>query len=177
MFKRITFISILLVLGCEIPDQVYNDPLDLDYNASKGILPPALIFTPYQVNASSGSNTTLQVHALEVSDVAGAHIQIKYDQTKINVSSVSQGDWLVDGGQNPIFFSENNEATGLLDIYYSVLGDSEKLSGSGAIAYVVFTINAPGQITVEITDVTKIVDKDNQKIQLNGLGEVVINAQ
>ena len=88
MLKRITFLSILLVLGCDIPDQVYNDPLDLDYNASKGILPPTLIFTPDQVNTSSGSNTTVQVHALEVSDVAGAHIQIKYDQTKINVSSV-----------------------------------------------------------------------------------------
>ena len=58
----------------------------------------------------------------------------------------------MDGGQNPIFFSEDNEATGLLDIYYSVLGDSEKLSGSAAIAYVVLTINAPGQITVEINE-------------------------
>ena len=85
--------------------------------------------------------------------------------------------WTSFDSSRVIFFSEDNEATGLLDIYYSVLGDSEKLSGSGAIAYVVFTINAPGQITVEITDVTKIVDKDNLKIQLNGLGEVVINAQ
>ena len=64
-----------------------------------------------------------------------------------------------------------------LDIYYSVLGDSEKLSGSGFIAYIIFNINAPGQTTVQITNATKIVDKDNQEIQLNGLGNVVINAQ
>ena len=74
-------------------------------------------------------------------------------------------------------FSQNDAANGTLDIYYSVLGDSENLSGSGVVAYTIFNISAPGESTVQITNATKIVDKDNQEIQLNGLGEVVINAQ
>ena len=123
------FILILnfILYSCEIVEPDLDNPLDLEYNNSKGITPPALIFSPDQLTVNSGTNTTLSVYALEVNEVAGAHVQIKYDQNKVQLSSVSQGDWLVDGGQNPVFFSENDAASGTLDIYYSVLGDSEKL--------------------------------------------------
>ena len=172
----IIFFSLVL-LSCELAEPELNNPLDIEYNSSKGITPPALIFSPDQVTVNSGANITLKVYALEVNEVAGAHVQIKYDQNKVQLSSVSQGDWLVDAGQNPVFFSENDAASGTLDIYYSVLGDSENLSGTGVVAYIIFNINAPGQSTVQITNATKIVDKDNQEIQLNGLGEAIINAQ
>ena len=168
---------VLILLPCEIPEQSYEDPLDFDYNAGLGSYPPALIYSPDQLPVNSGTNTTLKVYALEVNEVAGAHVQIKYDKNKVQLSSVSQGDWLVDGGQNPVFFFQNDAANGTLDIYYSVLGDSENLSGSGVVAYTIFNISAPGESTIQITNATKIVDKDNQEIQLNGLGEVVINAQ
>ena len=173
------FILILnfILYSCEIVETDLDNPLDPEYNNSKGITPPALIFSPDQLTVNSGTNTTLSVYALEVNEVAGAHVQIKYDQNKVQLSSVSQGDWLVDAGQNPVFFSENDAASGTLDIYYSVLGDSENLSGSGVVAYIIFNISAPGESTVQITNTTKIVDKDNQEIQLNGLGNVVINAQ
>ena len=167
----------LILLSCELVESELNNPLDIEYNSSKGITPPALIFSPDQVTVNSGANTTLKVYALEVNEVAGAHVQIKYDQNKVQLSSVSQGDWLVDAGQNPVFFSENDATSGTLDIYYSVLGDSENLSGSGVVAYIIFNISAPGESTVQITNTTIIVDKDNQEIQLNGLGNVVINAQ
>jgi hypothetical protein len=177
MLKQVPYLMVLILLACEIPEQIYEDPLDLDYNAGLGIYPPALIFSPDQLTVNSGTNTTLKVYALEVNKVAGAHVQIKYDKNKVQLSSVSQGDWLVDGGQNPVFFFQNDAANGTLDIYYSVLGDSENLSGSGVVAYTIFNISAPGESTIQITNATKIVDKDNQEIQLNGLGEVVINAQ
>ena len=57
------------------------------------------------------------------------------------------------------------------------MADSEDLSGTGVVAFIVMNISAPGQTTVELTSTTKIVDKDNQEIQLNGLGKALINAQ
>ena len=65
----------------------------------------------------------------------------------------------------------------MIDIYYSVLGNSENLSGTGIVAYLSFTVNAPGPITISIDGSTRIVDKDNQPIQLNGLGEVAVTTQ
>ena len=80
-------------------------------------------------------------------------------------------------GQNPVFFYEDDPLTGMINIYYSILADSEDLSGTGVVAFIVMNISAPGQTTVELTSTTKIVDKDNQEIQLNGLGKALINAQ
>lgn len=172
----IVFISFLLV-SCEIVEAELKNPLDVEYNNSKGINPPAFIFSPDEVTTSSGSNVTLKVNALEVSNVAGAHIQIKYDQNKLSVNSVSQGDWLIDTSQNPVFFYEDDPLAGLIDIFYSILGESEGLSGTGVVAFIVFNISAPGQINIQLTSTTRIVDKENQEIQLNGLGEALINAQ
>ena len=174
--QYIILISFLLV-SCEIVEPELNNPLDIEYNNSKGIITPALIFSPDEVSSNSGSNVTLKVNALEVSKVAGAHIQIKYDQNKLSVNSVSKGDWLINNGQNPVFFYEDDPLTGIINIYYSILADSEDLSGTGVVAFIVMNISAPGQTTVELTSTTKIVDKENQEIQLNGLGKALINAQ
>ena len=163
--------------SCEIPDQNYNDPLDLDYNSSKGILPPAFIFSPDQVSTSVSQNISLELHALEVDRVAGSQITISYNPSKVSLQNISQGDWLIDNGQTPFFLYENNSTSGVIDIYYSVLGSSENLSGTGIVAYLSFTVNAPGPITISIDGSTRIVDKDNQPIQLNGLGEVVVTTQ
>ena len=165
------------MFSCEIVEPELSNPLDVEYNNSKGITPPAFVFSPDEVSSNSGSNVTLKVNALEVSKVAGAHIQIKYDQNKLSVNSVSQGDWLIDAGQSPVIFYEDDPLTGMINIYYSILADSEDLSGTGVVAFIIFNISAPGQTTVQLTSTTKIVDKENQEIQLNGLGNAVINAQ
>ena len=171
-------IAIALGLSaCEIPDQNYNDPLDLDYNSSKGIIPPAFIFSPDRVATSVSQNISLELHALEVDRVAGSQISISYNPNKVSLQSISQGDWLDNNGQAPIFLYENSSAAGVIDIYCSVLGSSENLSGTGVVAYLSFTVNAPGPIAISIQGSTRIVDKDNQPIQLNGLGEVAIITQ
>jgi len=115
--------------SCEIPDQNYNDPLDLDYNSSKGIIPPAFIFSPDRVSTSVSQSISLELHALEVDRVAGSQISISYNPSKVSLQNISQGDWLVNNGQTPIFLYEDNSTSGEIDIYYSVLGNSENLSG------------------------------------------------
>tara|TARA_Y100000590_G_scaffold281665_1_gene316795 strand:- start:1678 stop:2217 length:540 start_codon:yes stop_codon:yes gene_type:complete len=175
--NNLILVIALCFFSCEIPDQNYNDPLDLDYNSSKGILPPAFIFSPDQISTSVSQNIALELHALEVDKVAGSQIKIAYNPNKVSLVSISQGDWLIDNGQSPIFFYENNSTSGMIDIYYSVLGSSENLSGTGVVAYLSFTVNAPGPITISIDGSTRIVDKDNQPIQLNGLGKVAITTQ
>ena len=175
--KQYIILISFLFISCEIVEPDFKNSLDLDYNNAKGIDTPAFVFSPDEVTVNSGSNVTLNVNALEVTKVAGGHLQIKYDQSKLSVNSVYQGDWLIDAGQNPVFFYENDPLMGIVNIYYSILGNSEELSGTGAVAFIVFNIFAPGQISVDLTSTTKIVDKENQEIQLNGLGKALINAQ
>jgi len=168
-------ILFLLFIGCDIPEEIYDNPLDLDLNAEKGITPPALVFNPNEISANSGSNVTIQVFALEVNNVAGSHIQVSYDKNKLSLASVTLGE-LFNAAQDPLFFYENNPTSGVLDIYTSFLGDDTSVSGTGTLAYLVFSATAPGITNLQITSISELVDPDDNPIQLNGLGQGVVNA-
>ena len=161
----------------EIPEQSYNDALDLDYNADKGIFPPAFVFSPDNISIPAGSNQSVAIYALEVDSVGGAYIQINYDKNKVQINSITRGEWLVNQNQQPIFFAEQNIDAGVIDIYYSILGSDEAASGSGIAAYILFSPLSPGASTLKITNTTNAVTKNNEQIQLNGLGSLIINAQ
>ena len=178
-YRSFLLIGLFCLFSCDLdmPEEVYDNPLDLDINAAQGINLPALIFNPSEVTTTSGSNVTIQVFALEVNEVAGVHIQVQYSKNKLSVSSVSPGEFLQEGAQDPIFWYDNDAISGLLDIYCTYLGDDTNVSGTGPVAYIIFAATAPGQGFLEYTSECELVDKDDVKIQLNGLGQGVVNAQ
>ena len=178
-YRSILPVALFCLFSCDLdmPEEVYDNPLDLDINAAQGINLPALIFNPSEVTTTSGSNVTIQVFALEVNEVAGVHIQVQYSKNKLSVSSVSPGEFLQEGAQDPIFWYDNDAISGLLDIYCTYLGDDTNVSGTGPVAYIIFAATAPGQGFLEYTSECELVDKDDVEIQLNGLGQGVVNAQ
>ena len=178
-YRSFLLAGLFCLFSCDLdmPEEVYDNPLDLDINAAQGINLPALIFNPSEVTTTSGSNVTIQVFALEVNEVAGVHIQVQYSKNKLSVSSVSPGEFLQEGAQDPIFWYDNDAISGLLDIYCTYLGDDTNVSGTGPVAYIIFAATAPGQGFLEYTSECELVDKDDVKIQLNGLGQGVVNAQ
>ena len=178
-YRSFLLVGLFCLFSCDLdmPEEVYDNPLDLDINATQGISPPALIFNPSVTNTTSGSNVTIQVFALEVNEVAGVHIQVQYSKNKLSVNSVSPGEFLQEGAQDPIFWYDNDAISGLLDIYCTYLGDDTNVSGTGPVAYIIFAATAPGQGFLEYTSECELVDKDDVEIQLNGLGQGVVNAQ
>ena len=178
-YRSFLLAGLFCLFSCDLdmPEEVYDNPLDLDINAAQGINLPALIFNPSVTNTTSGSNVTIQVFALEVNEVAGVHIQVQYSKNKLSVNSVSPGEFLQEGAQDPIFWYDNDAISGLLDIYCTYLGDDTNVSGTGPVAYIIFAATAPGQGFLEYTSECELVDKDDVKIQLNGLGQGVVNAQ
>ena len=177
MIKKITIFLFLVFIACDIPEEIYENPLDIEANAENGINPPALVFNPNKIETSTGSNVSLKIFVLEIDSLAGSFIRINYDQNKLAVNSISIGEFLQESGQNPIFFYEDNSTSGYVDIYTSFLGESEIASGTGTLAYIVFNIQSPGQSSVSYGSESELVNKNDIPIQLNGLGEVVVNAQ
>jgi hypothetical protein len=166
----------LFLLSCDIPEEVYDNPLDLQTNQEQGITPPALVFAPNNIVIPVGSNVSVEVYALEVNNVAGSHIQVNYDRNKLSLTSVSIGTFFA-SGDDPIFFYENDESSGTIDIYTSYLGTATSVSGTGTLAYLVFSATAPGQSVLSYSTACELVDPDDNPIILNGLGEGVVNAE
>ena len=174
------YLTILLLLGlflsCEVPTEAYDNPLDEEVAAEKGIDTPALVFFPDKFDdITAGSSISVKLYALEVVDVAGAHIQIEYEQDKVSISSVNAGDFF--NPQSGLFIDDNPEV-GLLSIYTSFLGsDSTTVSGTGNIATLVLSTITAGQSFIKYTSDSELVDAEDNAVVLNGLGQGEINVQ
>ena len=107
--------------------------------------------------------------------MAGAHIQIEYEQDKVSISSVNAGDFF--NPQSGLFIDDNPEV-GLLSIYTSFLGsDSTTGSGPGNIATLVLSTITAGQSFIKYTSDSELVDAEDNAVVLNGLGQGEINVQ
>ena len=176
-WTKIILTSLLsFFLGCELSDEVFENPLDRDVAAEKGITPPALVFYPDVVTTTAGGSAATSVYALDISGVGMAEIIINYNQNKVSVSSVAKGD-LFQGGNQPFFHSEDDGA-GVLIVYVGYLGpDGNSVNGTGNIANIVFNTLSAGQSEVSISNSSRILDPDAKAITLNGYGKGTIDAQ
>ena len=107
-----------LVCELDIHNHTYGNPFDLDANSEEGILPPALIFSPNQVNTEIGQIVPINIAALEVQGVGGIYAQVKYDSSLLSVISVKPGQFF-SGDQSPFFLFEDQ--SGILDVYISIV--------------------------------------------------------
>ena len=176
-WTRALLTPILLVfLGCELSDGVFENPLDREVASSKGISPPALVFYPDVVTTTAGGSAATSVYALDISGVGMAEIVINYNQNKVSVGSVAKGE-LFQGGNQP-FFHYEDDGSGVLTVYIGYLGpDGNSVSGTGNIANIVFSTLSAGQSEVSISSSSRILDPDAKAITLNGYGKGTIDAQ
>ena len=145
----------------------FDNPLDLTTAEELNIELPAVVFYPDSIPMEAGSSAQLQVFAMEVTGLSGAHIQINYEQQKLNLKSVSKGEFL-NSLIDPGFFVKNDTTEGLLDIYTISFGvDSLKnVTGTGSLAIVEFEATAPGKIILEYTDKCQFVDENDDLIEI-----------
>ena len=178
---RSGFVVLLLglLLSCEVPTEAYDNPLDEEVAAEKGIDTPALVFFPDKFDGvTAGSSVSVQLYALEVVGVTGAYIQVAYDKSKVSISSVNAGDFF-SASDDPVFIYEDNSDDGFLNIYSSYLGSdsSATVSGTGNMATLVLSTITAGQSNINYTSNSELVDADDNAVVLNGLGQGEINVQ
>ena len=173
-------LSLLLFSGCdlgEVPTASLDNPLDIESSSEKGIETPALVFFPDSVAVTLGSTVSLEVYALNVENLGFAYLRIHYDNSGLTLTSINAGEFLK-GSQNPLFIVEDQSEIGVIDIYTSFLGpDSASVSGTGNLAYLVFSTTAPGKSTLKYSTDSELSDPDDNPIGIKGFGEGVIDAR
>ncbi|MEE2877107.1 MAG: cohesin domain-containing protein [Candidatus Neomarinimicrobiota bacterium] len=176
---RLTFFTIFVALfvSCDVPTEVYDNPLDEEAAEEVGIDTPALVFFPDKFEVTAGSSISIQLYALEVIDVAGAHIQLSYDKSLVSVNLINAGDFF-SSTSDPVFIYEDDPDAGIIDIYTSFLGaDSTTVSGTGNMATLVLGTTTSGQSTISYTAESELVDRNDNPVELKGLGQGEIVAQ
>ncbi len=101
--------------------------------------------------------------------------RILYDNSRLEVSSVSQGSFFESA--EPPLFVYNDNGSGQLDIYSVIMGSEKKVSGTGNIAIITFRLSGYGDASIRISDESQLLDTDGYDIELQSLGEGVISAK
>jgi len=173
--QKITLLTVLLLMACEIPTESYENPLDEEAANDQGIETPALVFFPDEITTTSGATFTVFVYGLMFKNLAGSSIWIEFDKNRVEASSVFQGDIFVDSQNEPIFFSEINNDDGWINITTSYLGgDSTAIDVTGSLAQIQFTSVATGASTLTFGSQCEMVNPDDETLEIKGFGEVSI---
>ena len=175
--KRYSIIFCFWAISCELHDPIFDNSLDLEVAAEKGIYPPALVFFPNKAEATIGDTVEVEVYAMEIKNVGMAQIEVHYDPAKLTVTSVAQGS-LFQGGNQPFFITEDDSNNGILTIFITYLGPSGKaIEGTGDIALIHFKPRSTGNTEFRISQESILLDPDANTITLNGYGKGMIDAQ
>jgi hypothetical protein len=165
----------IFLLSCKIPEDSFENPLDLEANADKGIFPPALVFSPDSVFINSGESISIDLYALAVDSLAGAQIEIDYFSSSLSLVSVEKGDFF-QANTDPIFIIDDNNSK--LIIYVTYLGsDKTNLSGTGTIATLTFNSKIPGITVLSVNKNSILLNENSSEITINGYGRSIINAK
>ena len=174
--KRITMFILLLLMACEeAPEEVYDNPLDIESIEEEGIETPALMFFPDEININSNEIFTVSVYALDVQNVAGAYININYDHEKLLLIAINPGTFFSDL-QDPLYFTETQNS-GKIELYTVFFGaDSSSVSGTGSFFSIMFAASESGVSSLTYSTNCELVDPDDKQLEIKGFGEGVVNA-
>ena len=174
--KYITMFILLLLMACvESPKEVYDNPLDIEATTEEGIETPALMFFPDEININTNEIFTVSVYALGVQNVAGAYININYDQDKLLLIAINPGTFFSDL-QDPLYFSDTQNS-GKIELYTVFFGaDSSSVSGTGSFFSIMFAASESGISSLTYSTNCELVDPDDIQIEIKGFGEGVVNA-
>ena len=174
--KYITMFILLLLMACvESPKEVYDNPLDIEAITEEGIETPALMFFPDEININTNEIFTVSVYALGVQNVAGAYININYDQDKLLLIAINPGTFFSDL-QDPLYFSATQNS-GKIELYTVFFGaDSSSVSGTGSFFSIMFAASESGISSLTYSTNCELVDPDDIQIEIKGFGEGVVNA-
>ena len=174
--KYITMFILLLLMACvESPKEVYDNPLDIEAITEEGIETPALMFFPDEININTNEIFTVSVYALDVQNVAGAYININYDQDKLLLIAINPGTFFSDL-QDPLYFSDTQNS-GKIELYTVFFGaDSSSVSGTGSFFSIMFAASESGISSLTYSTNCELVDPDDIQIEIKGFGEGVVNA-
>ncbi len=167
--------TLILMGACEQPaPPVYQNPIDT--TITPGVDPPlnpALVIFVEDADVVVGSTVKIEVHARVVEQLSGVHVQLDYDNQKMQYISATLGE-LFSASEDSWIFDE--AANGTLDIYTSYLNpDNVDISGTGQIVELRFEALASGDATFSFDEQeSQFVDAEGIDIEiLEFIGGVV----
>ena len=159
---------LFFVFSCSVPTDINDNPLDPEEAVELEFDTPALVCFPSTQTIPTGP-VTVKLFAMDVINLSGAYLKVKYEKTKLLYNQTIKGDFFNDI-QDPIFFYDHNSTDGTITVTTSFLGsDSVAVHGTGSLVEFQFTATSVGTSTLSIVrDSTGFTETDSSVCELVG---------
>lgn len=152
----LTFVLILVMISTKtaltLPDQTDSTTVYLD--------------TPTITGTTIGETFTVNVIISDAQNITTWQVGMLFNATLLNCTGFFEGEFLKNVGQTFPIAGTIDNVHGVITPYgASFLGDY-KASGDGRLAYLNFTVKAPGVSDLHLRDV-KVIDYDHNEVPIN----------
>lgn len=178
--QSLIWLFIIILFSCNDAEYQLDNEFDPE---NLGLEPPTIFFHPSEFDPIEiGRKDTLELYSYEVTNAAGAHLQVEFDAEVITINAVEYGDFFMNGSSDPIMFTDpsvfTEEQNGTLNIYlfYQPSLSSASVTGTMSMAKIIFTVTDEGSAPIRYTENTVLRNPSNDSITLNKFGEGSINA-
>ena len=172
--QSLIWLFIIILFSCNDAEYQLDNEFDPE---NLGLEPPTIFFHPSEFDPIEiGRKDTLELYSYEVTNAAGAHLQVEFDAEVITINAVEYGDFFMNGVTPPIMFTHQED--GFLNIYLFLqptIGISNS-SGTMSMAKILFTVKDEGLALIRYTNNTVLRNENNISVLLNSYGEGLINA-
>jgi len=147
--KSISFISTLIILFLAMT--IYEATVEVALGSSA----TTVFVDPPTITAVFGQTFLIDIKISDVSDLYGWEFKLGWNPDLLNVISVTQGNFLKQGGLT-FFWSIMNNTEGYILVDCTLLGNVPGVSGSGTLATVKFYAENQGESILDLYNTTLI---------------------
>jgi autotransporter adhesin len=115
-------------------------------------------------DSTSEGKTQLVLKASSVEDFKGYSVTFSYDPALLQVTEITEGDFLASHGET-FFYQDINEQAGTIQIDCALLGKDLSVSGTGILANLSFTSQKSGSAGLIFSQM-KVRNVENQEMVL-----------
>ena len=133
--------NVLLVMVRPLYNAFFGFEPGTEYTLSMGV---GYTFSPTPIHL--GDTFTLNIHAENISDLAGWQFDIAFDPAVLEAINVSEGDFLKTDGGNTFFQSGSiDNAAGKIAGLSAIRLSTQGVTGTGTVLQVTFKAKSPGE--------------------------------
>lgn len=126
---------------------------------------PSITYTYSKSNIRPGETFDINVNISNVSDLYGASIDFKYDQTLFSIESIVSGN-IWNGQVYSSSYLEDNRSSGYVSFYTSLTGDKTGVNGSGTIFVIKAKALRTGNYTLKTINSDSALSNSGNNVRL-----------
>lgn len=120
-------------------------------------------FLPDSINANTQATFSVAVAVNNASDLVSAPMQIHFDPRVLRLNDIASGDFLAQGGVQPVFTKNIQNDSGTATVQLNRPAGSPGSAGSGVLLTLNFQAVGPGSTTVTLSGLS-LRNSQNQVI-------------